>query len=70
MEDWLGKSLAIRVGYVLDSDQSLNGLSAGFGFKLDQEGLLFEFDYAFQPFYYDGFDSFEAQHLFQMSLGF
>jgi hypothetical protein len=70
VEDWLGKALAIRVGYVLDSDQSLNGLSAGFGFKLDQEGLLFNFDYAYSPYYYTGFSSYEGQHLFQMSLGF
>jgi hypothetical protein len=54
----------------LDTEQSLGGLSGGFGLRLDQEGLLFQFDYAFRPFYYDGFNSFEAQHLFQMSLGF
>ena len=70
VEDWLGKSLALRAGYVVDSERSLGGLSGGFGLKLDQEGLLFQFDYAYRPFYYDGFSSFEAQHLFQMSLGF
>ena len=69
-EDWLGKSLALRGGYIVDSEHSLSGFSGGFGLKLDQEGLLFEFDYAFVPFYYDGFSSFEPQHIFQMSLGF
>lgn len=70
IEDWLGKAFAVRVGYVVDAQQSLGGLSGGFGLKLDQEGLLFLFDYAYKPFYYDGFNSFEPQHLFQMSLGF
>ena len=70
VEDWLGKSLAMRAGYVVDSEHSLSGFSGGFGLKLDQEGLLFQFDYAFVPFYYDGFNSFEPQHMFQMSLGF
>lgn len=70
VEDWLGKSLAVRGGYTVDSERSLSGFSGGFGLKLDQEGLLFQFDYAFVPFFYDGFNSFEPQHIFQMSLGF
>ena len=70
LEDWLGKALAVRLGYVLDSAESLSGLSAGFGLRLDQEGLLFQFDYAYLPFYYDGFNSYEGQHQFQMSLVF
>jgi hypothetical protein len=70
LEDWLGKTFALRVGYLMDTQQSLGGLSGGFGLKLDQEGLLFQFDYAYRPFYYDGFNSMEGQHLFQMSLGF
>jgi hypothetical protein len=70
LEDWLGKTFALRGGYLMDTEQSLGGLSGGFGLKLDQEGLLFQFDYAYRPFYYDGFNSFEGQHLFQMSLGF
>ena len=68
--DWLGKALAVRIGYVVDTERSLGGFSGGFGLKLDQEGLLFQFDYAFKPFYYDGFNSYDVQHLFQMSLGF
>jgi hypothetical protein len=70
LEDWLGKAFALRVGYLMDTAQSLGGMSGGFGLKLDQEGLLFEFDYAFRPFYYEGFNSMEGQHLFEMSLGF
>ena len=69
-EDWLGQSLALRVGYVLDSGQSLSGFTTGLGLKLDQEGLLFNLDYAFRPLYYDGFNSYDAQQLFQMSLMF
>ena len=70
VEDWLGKALAVRAGYIIDSNQTLGGLSGGFGLRLDQEGLLFQFDYAYRPFYYDGFNSLEGQHLFQMSLAF
>lgn len=70
LEDWVFKSLALRVGYVLDSAQSLNGLTAGFGVLLDQDGLLFHLDYAILPYYYSGFSDFEAQQQFQMSLTF
>jgi hypothetical protein len=70
IEDWIFKSLALRVGYVLDSAQSLNGLTAGFGVLLDQDGLLFHLDYAMLPYYYSGFSDFEAQQQFQMSLTF
>ena len=70
LEDQLGRALALRVGYLVDAPQSLNGLSAGMGLSLDQEGLAFALDYAYRPLYYDGFNSFEAQHLIQMRLGF
>ena len=70
LEDKLGKSLALRFGYLIDSPQSLNGLTGGLGLELDQEGLAFGVDYAYRPLYYDGFNSFEAQHLLQMRLGF
>jgi hypothetical protein len=70
VEDWLGDSLALRVGYLLDNAESLNGLTAGFGVRLNQEGLLFSFDYAYRPLYYDGFSSVESQHLFGVLLGF
>jgi hypothetical protein len=69
-EDWLGDGFALRAGYLLDNEQSLNGFTAGFGVKLDQEGLIFTFDYAFRPLYYNGFSSFEPQHLFGVLLGF
>jgi hypothetical protein len=69
-EDWLGKSLALRVGYVLEANENFGGLTAGLSVRLDQESLFFSFDYAFQPVYYSGFNSFEPQHLFSMSLGF
>ena len=69
-EDWIAKSVALRLGYVVDSTQSLNGPTAGFGFLLDQDGLVFHLDYAILPFYYDGFSSFETQQQFQMSLTF
>jgi hypothetical protein len=70
LEDWLGKSLAIRSGYILDSQQSLNGFTFGLGVKLDQEGLLFALDYAMRPLYYNGFSSYDNQQLFQMTLTF
>jgi hypothetical protein len=70
LEDRLSDGLAFRAGYLLDNERSLNGLTAGVGFRLNQEGLLFDFDYAFRPLYYEGFNSFEAQHLFGVQLGF
>lgn len=70
LEDWVGKTLALRAGYLLDSAQSLNGWTAGFGILLDQEGLVFHLDYALLPFYYSGFGSYETQQQFQMSLTF
>jgi hypothetical protein len=69
-EDWLGSALALRVGYILGTGQSLSGLTLGMGVKLDQEGLLFNVDYALRPLYYDGFNSYDNQQLFQMSLMF
>ena len=69
-EDWIGKSLALRVGYVLEANSDLGGLSAGLTLRLDQDTLVFTFDYAFEPVYYDSFNSFEPQHLISMSLGF
>ena len=70
LEDWLGDGFALRAGYLLDNNQSLSGFSAGFGVRIIQDGLVFSFDYAFRPVYYDGFGSFEAQHLFGVLLGF
>ena len=70
LEDWLGKSLALRSGYIVDSAQSLSGFTAGLGVKLDQEGLLFCLDYALRPLYYDGLRSYDNQQLFQMTLTF
>lgn len=70
LEDWLGDGFALRAGYLLDNGQSLNGFSAGFGVRIIQDGLVFSFDYAFRPVYYDGFSSYEAQHLFGVLLGF
>ncbi|MES2201383.1 MAG: PorV/PorQ family protein [candidate division FCPU426 bacterium] len=70
VEDWVSKSLALRVGYILEPSQNLGGLTAGFSVKLDQEDLSFGFDYAFKPAYYDSFSSFEPQHLLAMNLGF
>jgi hypothetical protein len=70
LEDWLGDSLALRSGYILDSQQSLSGFTFGLGVKLDQEGLLFALDYAMRPFYYNGFSSYDNQQLFQMTLTF
>jgi hypothetical protein len=69
-EDWIGKILALRVGYVLDSAQSLNGMTGGFGVVLDQDGLIFHLDYAILPYYFSGFNSMELQQQFQMSLTF
>jgi hypothetical protein len=69
-EDWMGDSFALRAGYILDNAESLNGLTAGFGVQLNQEGLIFDFDYAFRPYFYDGLNSFEGQHLFGVQLGF
>ncbi|HTB34330.1 MAG TPA: UPF0164 family protein [bacterium] len=70
LEDWLGTSLALRSGYILDSQQSLSGFTLGLGVKLDQEGLLFALDYAMKPLYYNGFASYDDQQLFQMTLTF
>jgi len=69
-EDWLGKSFALRVGYLLDSGESLSGFTGGFGVRLNQEGLLVSLDYALRPYYYAGFGSFDPQHLFQITLVF
>jgi hypothetical protein len=70
LEDWLGTALALRAGYILGTGQSLSGLTLGMGVKLDQEGLLFNLDYAVRPLYYDGFNSYDNQQLFQISLMF
>jgi hypothetical protein len=70
LEDWLGEGFALRGGYLLDNGESLNGMTAGFGVRINQEGLIFTFDYAFRPLYYDGFNSLETQHLFGVQLGF
>lgn len=70
VEDWLGKSLALRVGYLLEQANYTGGMTAGISLRLDQETLMFGLDYAFRPVYYSGFDSFEAQNLFSLSLGF
>jgi hypothetical protein len=70
-EDWLGKGLALRLGYILDSTpDGTGGLTAGMSVKLDQDELLFSLDYAFRPLYYQGFNSFESQHLFALGLVF
>ncbi len=69
-EAWLGKGLALRLGYTIESADNLGGLSAGFALRLDQESLAFSFDYAWRPSYYAGFNSFDPQHLFAMNLGF
>lgn len=69
-EDWLGDSFALRAGYLLDNGESLNGFTAGFGVRLIQEGLVFNLDYALRPYYYAGFSSYDAQHLFQITLVF
>jgi hypothetical protein len=70
LEDWLGKSLALRVGYSLEQANNTGGLTGGISLRLDQETLLFGIDYAYVPVYYDGFNSFDAQNLFSLSLGF
>jgi hypothetical protein len=69
-EDWLGKSLALRAGYILGNTNSTDGFSAGLSLHLDQETLIFSIDYAFKPAYYSGFNSFDVQNLFSLSLGF
>lgn len=70
LEDWMTKTFAIRIGYLVDSEQSLNGLTGGFGMTIGQEGLGIEFDYAFKPVYFEGFNSYQLQHLFSVNLGF
>ncbi|MGH7442194.1 MAG: hypothetical protein ACREKE_05905, partial [bacterium] len=70
VEDWINQSVALRVGYLLDSQQSLNGMTFGVGAKLAQQGLTFHLDYALVPFYYDGFDGFDSQQQFELSLTF
>ncbi len=70
VEDWIAKSIALRVGYVLYNQQNLGGLSAGLGVQLVQSGLVFHLDYAVLPLYYQGFSSFEAQQQFEMGLTF
>lgn len=62
--------LRLRAGYRWEGEGSLQGFTAGAGIQLDQESLLFKFDYAFKPLYYRGLDSFEAQHLFGIGIGF
>jgi hypothetical protein len=70
LEDWLGKGLALRVGYMLEQANNTGGLTAGLSLHLDQETLIFGLDYAFRPAYYNGFNSFDVQNLFSLSLGF
>lgn len=70
VEDWIAKSLALRIGYLLDSQQSLNGMTFGLGVQLVQDGLTFHLDYALVPFYYAGFSGSESQQQFQLSLMF
>ncbi|HTB21339.1 MAG TPA: PorV/PorQ family protein [bacterium] len=70
MEDWINKSIALRLGYLVDSAQSLNGWTLGFGAQLVQEGLTFHLDYALLPYYFQGFSSFEAQQQFELGLVF
>jgi len=70
LEDRILDTLALRVGYTLGGAGSLEGLTAGMGLMLDQDPLLFRFDYAFKPLYYSGFSSMEAQHLLSIGIGF
>ncbi len=70
LEDWIDRSIALRVGYVLDSQDSLNGMTFGVGAQLVQQGLTFHLDYAVVPFYFQGFGSFEVQQQFQLGLTF
>ncbi|HTA16495.1 MAG TPA: PorV/PorQ family protein [bacterium] len=70
VEDWINQSIALRLGYEIDSAQSLNGWTLGLGIQLVQEGLTFHLDYALLPFYYQGFNSFEAQQQFELGLIF
>jgi hypothetical protein len=70
IEDWINKSIALRVGYLIDAAQSLNGMTFGFGAQLVQDGLTFHLDYALMPYYYSGFGSTENQQQFEISLTF
>ncbi len=70
IEDTLAGILALRAGYILENAQSLGGFTAGLGIRLEQAPLVFHFDYSYQPVYYDGFSSFEPQHLLSMELEF
>lgn len=70
VEDWINETIALRVGYVFDTDPSLGGATFGFGAQLVQDGLTFHLDYALVPLYFQGFSSFESQNQFQLSLIF
>jgi hypothetical protein len=70
LEDWIGKALALRVGYSLAQSNDATGLTAGLSLRLDQESLHFGLDYAYAPVYYEGFNSFDIQNLFSLNLGF
>ncbi len=70
LEDQIGPNLLLRVGYLAQGPRDLNGISAGFTIRLDDEDLRFSLDYAWRPLQYEGFSSFDNQHLFGLSLGF
>jgi hypothetical protein len=70
LENRLAETLALRAGYTLGQAGDLSGLSLGVGLVLDQDSLMFRFDYAFKPLYYSGFSSLEAQQVIGLGLGF
>jgi len=70
LEDWINNSIALRAGYIIDTNPSLSGATFGLGAQLIQDGLTFHLDYALLPLYFQGFSSFESQNQFQLSLIF
>jgi hypothetical protein len=69
-ENRLADILALRAGYILGQAGDLTGLSLGIGLVLDQDSLMFRFDYAYEPLYYSGFSAMESQQVIGLGLGF
>jgi hypothetical protein len=69
-ENRMADILSLRAGYILGQAGDLTGLSLGVGLVLDQDSLMFRFDYAYEPLYYSGFSAMEAQQLIGLGLGF
>ncbi|MCD4814108.1 PorV/PorQ family protein [bacterium] len=68
-EYWFRRMLALRMGYEYSANASVNGFSAGVGFRFKAGKVDFVLDYALRPQFWEEED-FETENLFTFSVKF